>query len=586
MNFIWDTETSGLFPRGANYKKLEDFNNARLVSICWLITQGDNIVEQAYYVIKPDGFIISDESIAIHGITNEYANENGVNIKDVLTQFSIGLKRCANMVAHNIEFDLNIIKSELHRYGFKESIEDIKSRHHICTMKKGRMFMKVRKYPKLGELYKFLYNIDITNAHSALHDTINCYKCFIKLFPSDPSVFYFADKQVKLTDEQQKVTFEEIDKNMLVIAGAGSGKSSTLLTRIKYLLDKGVSESSIILTTFTRNAANDMKEKLFDIMGYKSEIIVGTIDSLSKYYLSTSYDSTNDMRVDEYAPKFLEMIQKRPSFFSPFKYLFVDEIQDINDLQFAIINEFYKNNVYIIGVGDSSQNIYEFRGSNIKYIINFTKYFKNSVVHKLTNNFRSTKEIIELANASIRYNSNRVAIDMFAANEKLLAENLGKPVIKFCSSVTNQYVYVMNKIKNYLAKGIKENAICIMSPINKPLEDMFNMLIENNINSYYYRSNDDSNVVKMEGKVNLNTIHKSKGLEWSIVFLIGMNDEQNKNIYKYNRDDKLKCAKMIEANRRLFYVAITRAKRELYILTDNRSEITRFVNEVNSDLYI
>ena len=65
-----------------------------------------------------------------------------------------------------------------------------------------------------------------------------------------------------------------------------------------------------------------------------------------------------------------------------------------------------------------------------------------------------------------------------------------------------------------------------------------------------------------------------------------MNDEQNKNIYKYNRDDKLKCAKMIEANRRLFYVAITRAKRELYILTDNPSEITRFVNEVNSDLYI
>ena len=143
MNFIWDTETSGLFPRGANYKKLEDFNNARLVSICWLITQGDNIVEQAYYVIKPDGFIISDESIAIHGITNEYANENGVNIKDVLTQFSIGLKRCANMVAHNIEFDLNIIKSELHRYGFKESIEDIKSRHHICTFINIRPFFIV-----------------------------------------------------------------------------------------------------------------------------------------------------------------------------------------------------------------------------------------------------------------------------------------------------------------------------------------------------------------------------------------------------------------------------------------------------------
>ena len=591
MNIFIDTETCGLFAKGAIYKNLEEFDKARLVSICWIVAQGDSIIEQYYYVVKPDNFTVPEESTAIHGISHAYAEEHGIDIKEVLQMLCKSISKCANIIAHNIKFDISIIKSELYRYNFKDTINDIiKNKHLICTMMKGRQFMKVRKYPKLAELYKFLYNEDLTNAHCALDDTKHCFKCYIRLFPSDPSIFFFADKKVNLTDEQQKVTFEELDKHMLIVAPAGSGKTTTVITRIKHLLDEGIPESAIVLTTFTRNSANDMRDKLFDIMGYKSDIIVGTIDSIAKYYIELDkrkHDGQEEiLDVQEYAPKFLEMIRKRPTFFSTFKYLIVDEIQDINDIQFNIINEFYKNGVFIVGIGDDSQNIYEFRGSNIKYILQFEKHFKGAVKHILTKNFRSTKEIVALANASIERNVNRIPKTMVAANPKILSEIHKKPKVKFCSNAGEQYAYVLKKIKDFLANGVKEDAICVMAPINKPLQDMNKVLTDNGIQCFYASASDDSQrTLKMPDHISLNTIHRAKGLEYSIVFLINMNDDQNKNIYKFHGADKAKCQKMIEANRRLFYVAVTRAKRELFICTDNPSEITRFITEVDSDLF-
>lgn len=579
-----DTETSGLFPRGAKYKNLNDFENARIVSICWIISQGDSIIEQSYYIIKPDGFTISDESIAIHGITNEYARDHGQDLKEILRRFGESIKNVEAVIAHNINFDETIIKSEMHRYDLKDVLNVFKSKHKICTMIKGRLFMKVRKYPKLEELYKFLYNEDIVNAHNALSDTLHCYKCFIRLFPSDPGVFYFGNKKIVLTDEQRKVVFSDFQRSMLVLAGAGSGKSSTIVTRIKYLLDQGVRESSIILTTFTRNAANDMKDKLFEIMGYKSDIVVGTIDSIAKYYIELNKEvEVND--VEQYAPEFLKMIRKRPQFFSTFKYLFVDEVQDINQVQFEIMYEFYKNGVYIIGIGDDCQNIYEFRGSNIKYILHFQNYFENSDIYKLNNNFRSTREIVAVANESIKRNQFKIPKTMVASNPNLISGPQKKPRVKFFPTESQQFRFVLDKIKEYIEEGVKEDHICVMSYTNKPLQLLHKILVDNNINAYYNSGNDDTKIVKMSGYVNLNTIHKAKGLEYKFVFLVNMNDQVNLNVYKYNSQDKGKCQRLIEANRRVFYVGVTRAEKELYILTDYPSEITRFVTELDSDLF-
>jgi len=575
MNLVFDTETTGLFKKGASYKKIYEFDGARLLSICWLLTKGDNIVEQSYFIIRPDNWEISKESTAIHGITKEYAEEHGVDIKIVIDALYNSIKRCGNVVAHNISFDEAIIKSELFRYGYNHVIDEFDKKHKICTMIKGRFFMNVRKYPKLSELYKFLYKEDLTNAHCALDDTKNCFKCYIKLFPSDPSVFYFGDKEIKLSDEQQKIVFEQIDKHMLILAGAGSGKSSTLITRIKYLLDNGISEDSIVLTTFTRNAAGDMRDKLFDIMGYKTNITVGTIDSIAKYHVEL-YSKTVIENVEEYTPEFLKILKEKPSIIKNYKYLFVDEVQDINCDQFNIIMEFYKSGVFIIGIGDDSQNIYEFRGSDISYILNFKKYFKNCAEYKLILNFRSTQEIVNLANASIEKNKNRIPKTMVSIQSNKI--NVLPNVICF-NGQKRQNDFILDSVKKLIEKGVPEDSICIMSQLNKPILDMANILEANNIKNYY-STNDDVKMIKV-GCINLNTIHKAKGLEWDYVFLINMNDDQNKRNEEYNRKDPLKITKLIEANRRLCYVAITRAKKELNILSDS-NDLTRFMSEIDN----
>lgn len=579
MNFIFDTETTGLFKRGASYKKSKEFDNSRLLSICWLITKGDNIIEQSYYIIKPEDFEISQESINIHGITKDYAIENGTDIKIVLSAFYTSLKRCKYAVAHNISFDEAIVKSELFRLGSTHVIEEFDKKHKICTMSKGRLYMNARKFPKLSELYKFLYNEELINAHCALDDTKNCFKCYIKLFPSDPNIFYFGDKEIKLSIEQQKIVFEDIEKNMLIIAAAGSGKSSTIITRIKYLLDNGIPENSIILTTFTRNSANDMRDKLYDIMGYKTDIVVGTIDSIAKFNIEQDSNNT-DYNVDEYTPLFLKLLRKKPTIAKKFKYLFVDEVQDINKDQFDILCEFYKNGVFIIGIGDDSQNIYEFRGSDITYILNFTKFFNNCQVYTLVNNFRSSQEIVNLANACISKNKNRIPKTMVSTTPEKISS---KPMIKSFGSQNSQNSFILLKINELIINGVSKDSICIMSQTNKPLLDLHLLLDKNGIDNYYSNSNDDSKTVKKPGNINLNTIHRSKGLEWEYVFLINMNDDQNKRNDEYNKEERVRV-KLLEANRRLFYVAITRAKSELYILCDS-SDFTRFVTEVDWTLF-
>jgi superfamily I DNA/RNA helicase len=148
-----------------------------------------------------------------------------------------------------------------------------------------------------------------------------------------------------------------------------------------------------------------------------------------------------------------------------------------------------------------------------------------------------------------------------------------------------QYAFLIQKIKTLLANNISEDSICIMSPTNKPLEDMSNLLKEHNIACHYSRAYSEIyENHKKPGHVNLNTIHRAKGLEFRIVFLISMNDQSNKRDSDNKKTDINKKNKM-EANRRLFYVAVTRAIEQLYIYTNLPDDITRFVTEVDPDLF-
>lgn len=186
--FVFDTETSGLpyKERGSNYDytNLDHFNSSRLLSISWLLINDINeIVEKKTYYIKPDDFEISEASINIHGLTKEFLNENGITIHEVLlnlnglfTKYNINL-----LIAHNINFDINILKSELYRYQYNITLSKIARTETFCTMLGSQVRMNVYKWPKLSEAYTYFYNEDITNAHDAEYDTLHCYKIYLKL---------------------------------------------------------------------------------------------------------------------------------------------------------------------------------------------------------------------------------------------------------------------------------------------------------------------------------------------------------------------------------------------------------------------
>tara|TARA_B110000046_G_scaffold164014_1_gene179297 strand:- start:663 stop:2858 length:2196 start_codon:yes stop_codon:yes gene_type:complete len=179
---FFDTETTGL-PK--NWKApVHQLNNwPRLVQIAWQVynSNGD-LLEEHEHVIKPVGFIISSEAIAVHKITTEKALETGVDLLTILKAFSSSVNGCGLLVAHNYSYDYNIMGSELLRNGLENSLYE---KEHICTMNASTEFCKIpgpygSKWPKLEELYDILFS-ESFNAHDALDDIRATARCFWEL---------------------------------------------------------------------------------------------------------------------------------------------------------------------------------------------------------------------------------------------------------------------------------------------------------------------------------------------------------------------------------------------------------------------
>lgn len=185
MYLFFDTETTGL-PK--NYQApLDDFLNwPRIVQIAWsLYDEEGNHWESYSYIIKPNGFVISDEVAKIHRVTQERAMAEGVELKEALEHFLADAQSATYLVAHNIDFDEKIIGSELLRG--KVLVNPFGGSNRICTMKSSVNFCKIEngrgfyKWPNLTELYGALFSDAFPDAHDALIDVKACAKCFFEL---------------------------------------------------------------------------------------------------------------------------------------------------------------------------------------------------------------------------------------------------------------------------------------------------------------------------------------------------------------------------------------------------------------------
>ena len=335
----------------------------------------------------------------------------------------------------------------------------------------------------------------------------------------------------KLNDEQIKPVLDT-EGAVLVIAGAGSGKTRVLTTRIAYLIEeKQVPKENILAITFTNKAANEMRERMEKICGDCSAMWICTIHSMCVKILRsnidkigydrnfTIYDETDKDKAlkrivedlgyeadtilktaknhisiakneclspDEYEKanpeaKFIEevckiyaayedalarsnsldfddllfktyvLFKKHPEvadyYSEKFRYIHIDEFQDTNTVQFAIAKRLSVKHGNIFVVGDDDQSIYSWRGAKIENILEFDGKFAGAKVYKLERNYRSTKKILELANALIEKNEMRRGKTLWTDNSD------GVKIETFeATDENNEAAYVAMQIKNLLSR--------------------------------------------------------------------------------------------------------------------------------------
>ena len=189
MALFLDTETTGL-PDTHNlrwgvypyYKNLDKYSNARIVQFSMLITDKQFKFEDVKdYIIKREGFDITNEEF--HGITNDISDNTGVSFDTVAVElFYEQLKKVSHIIAHNVAFDVGVIKSELYRRNLHYIINELDKKTLLCTMKHMKPILKIinqygnYKNPSLNEIYKFNFNKDVENAHNSLYDVSNLHK--------------------------------------------------------------------------------------------------------------------------------------------------------------------------------------------------------------------------------------------------------------------------------------------------------------------------------------------------------------------------------------------------------------------------
>ena len=348
----------------------------------------------------------------------------------------------------------------------------------------------------------------------------------------------------KLNDEQIQPVLQT-EGAVLVLAGAGSGKTRVLTSRIAYLIEeKGVPAEAILAITFTNKAANEMKERLSSIVDV-SRSWVCTIHSMcvrilrmfaleagiqsnfsiyseternniikksfqecdfddekllktikwhianakmlglepERYAEENSYERDIDEIVKVYARyqkhlrennalDFDDLLNEtrnllrankeaREYLGGRFRYILVDEFQDTNEVQFEIVKLLASIHGNLFVVGDDDQSIYGWRGAKIENILHFDKAFQGAKVFKLERNYRSTKSILNLANAIIHNNGKRKNKTLWTENEEGEA-----PKVHEADEESGEARYIAYTIAGLLRQGYSYSDFAILMRLN------------------------------------------------------------------------------------------------------------------------
>ncbi|MDR0438218.1 MAG: UvrD-helicase domain-containing protein [Bacteroidales bacterium] len=255
-----------------------------------------------------------------------------------------------------------------------------------------------------------------------------------------------------------------------------------------------------------------------------------------------------------------------------FKYVLVDEFQDVNSLQVEFIKLLLTDETQLFCVGDDWQSIYGFRGSDVSYIVEFEKHFNPSKVITLNINYRSTQNIVDAGNEVIKHNKFKIDKEIFAIKPSLQKIKLYSATEED-SSISETLSFCVDQIVKLQKEGYSSDDILFLYSRNHMFRPNF------------------SDAFKEAGiKVQAKTIHAAKGLEAKVVFIIGLTDGSGGFPDIWLEDRIFQVIKranhelLMEEQRRLFYVAVTRAKEKLFLISRKGNE-SRFIEEIPEKLF-
>lgn len=468
-------------------------------------------------------------------------------------------------------------------------------------------------------------------------------------------------------DKYQVRAIKNKTKNLLLLAGAGSGKTYTIVEKIKKLIKEGLEEEEILCISFTKESALSLQKNLkkqninievktFHSLGYKiitkykevkivnqnvlgniiekelrkethlkeitktkfitigkndkiirklqnnillnssqKESLKNTIQIFINLYKGNNMkendlnnfkkqNQKNNIYIERQRHKYflkltkkiiikyekylkknkeidyndminlaLKIIKNKKTF--KYKYIIIDEYQDISLNKIELIKEIQnKTNSNLMAVGDDFQSIYSFTGSNIDLITNFKKYFNKSKIKKLKYTYRNSKDLLKITQKFICKNPNQI-----------------KKNLK--SKKRNKYPIIIY----YYINNIKE----VWKDVEKIIGKDQTLVLG--------RNNKDKNLLPpLKENMKYLTMHKSKGLETENTIIINLEDKQDSIPSKIEENEYLKYVKPKKDNfkyseeRRLFYVALTRCKKNNILLVKKNNPST-FVTEIIKD---
>jgi DNA helicase-4 len=311
------------------------------------------------------------------------------------------------------------------------------------------------------------------------------------------------------------------------------------------------------LKTVLGNARQDQHERVRNFY----ELAIPIVDKYIQYCTNKSYLDFNDL-ISRSTSLFQNYSDISNKYKSKYQYILVDEFQDVNNLQVDLIKLLLTEQTQLFCVGDDWQSIYGFRGSNVSYIIDFENHFPNSKVVKLNLNYRSTQNIVGASNEVISHNKFKVEKDIQASKK---SEH--KIVVYSGNSEEENIQFCFDKVSELLDDGLTNEDILFLYRRSKMYSP------------YFFR-------FKNEGiKVQSKTIHAAKGLEAKVVFILGLTEGHGGFPDIWLEDRIFQVIKkanhdlLMEEERRLFYVAITRAKDKLFLITEKGNE-SSFLKEI------